>query len=269
MKISIVTVAFNEEKNIAKTIESVLNQTSNAIEYIICDGKSTDKTVEIANSYKEQFAIKGIDYIVNSEKDSGIYGGMNKGIDIATGEYIFFLNAGDWFYSDDIIEKIIEVSQEHVDVDFIYGNVAIVDRGFVEMACGDDSILYDRMSVPHQALFSATKMMKANKFNEEYKICADYEFLLNRKIKGAKFERIDLVIAYFSADGVSNLKIAKLLSEMSSIRKKYGLPDDKYYSKKNILKAQLLVYKSAMVPQKLREFWRVKVKGKTLYKDLL
>ena len=119
MKISVVTVAFNEEKNIGKTIESVLNQTSNAIEYIICDGKSTDRTVERANSYKERFAKKGIEYIVNSEKDSGIYDGMNKGIDIATGDYIFFLNAGDWFYSDKIIEEISENKKELICYNYI------------------------------------------------------------------------------------------------------------------------------------------------------
>ena len=109
MKISIITVAFNEEKNIKKTIESVLNQTSDSFEYIICDGKSADKTVEIAKEYKNTFAEKGISYIINSEKNKGIYDGMNKGIDLATGDYIFFLNAGDWFYSDDVIENVVEV----------------------------------------------------------------------------------------------------------------------------------------------------------------
>ena len=108
MKITIITVSFNEEKNISRTIESVLDQTSCDFEYIICDGKSADKTVEIAESYRARFAEKGVAYFVNSKKDKGIYDGMNNGIELATGDYVYFLNAGDWFYSNDVIEQIVK-----------------------------------------------------------------------------------------------------------------------------------------------------------------
>ena len=107
MKITIVTVCFNEELNISRTIESALNQTSSDFEYIICDGGSKDKTVEIARSYIGAFEKKGVKYIINSEKDKGIYDGLNKGIDLASEQYIYFLNAGDWFCSDNIVEKVL------------------------------------------------------------------------------------------------------------------------------------------------------------------
>ena len=187
MKISIITVSFNEEKNIRRTIESVLNQTSCDFEYIICDGKSTDKTVEIAKEYENAFLKKGICYIVNSEKDKGIYDGMNKGIDLATGDYIYFLNAGDWFYSGDVIEKVVIGAVMHEAPDVIYGDAAGVERGVINYICGDDAKLKEHMSICHQALFASLALAKEKKFDLKYRIAADYNFTLGLKMAGCSF----------------------------------------------------------------------------------
>lgn len=267
MKISIVTVAFNEEKNIAKTIESVLNQKSNAIEYIICDGKSMDKTIEIANSYKEKFVAKGINYIVNSEKDAGIYDGMNKGIDIATGDYIFFLNAGDWFYANEIIEKVIETAEENRKPDFVYGNVALIERGIVKFVNGADEELQDRMSIPHQALFSATQLMKQNKFDLKYKIAADYKFILSQKILEKRFIKLDETIAFFSGGGLSNKRLVDMFKEHNAIQQEFGVFVEGEHKKSEVYINQVKATIKSFIPQKLWEIWSVKVKGKTLYKE--
>ena len=95
MKISIVTVNYNGGKTLKRTIESILNQTHNDIEYIIVDGKSTDNSVDIIKSYEENFNKKGYEYRWISEKDTGIYNAMNKGIKLATGEIIGILNSDD------------------------------------------------------------------------------------------------------------------------------------------------------------------------------
>lgn len=269
MKISIVTVAFNEEKNMARTIESVLNQTSIDIEYIICDGKSTDETVEIANTYKEKFAAKGIKYIVNSEKDSGIYDGMNKGIDIATGEYIFFLNAGDWFYSDDTIEKVINVAKENGCPDFIYGDIMRFERGVISPVYASDEFLRERMSVLHPGLFSTTEIMKRNPFELKYSIAADYDFVLNQKLQGKDFFKIDAIISFFAADGVSSKNFIAAEKETEMIRKSYGLPVSSKITKKYIYKMQLDIIIKSWLPQKLWELWSVKVKGKRLYSSVI
>ena len=265
MKITIVSVAFNEEKNIRRTIESVLNQTSNDIEYIICDGQSTDKTVDIARTYKNAFDDKGITYIINSERDLGIYDAMNKGIRMAEGEYIFFLNAGDWFYSNDIIEKIIKVAQGCKKPDFIYGGVATISRNVIKVVFGDDESLINGMSIPHQALFSKTVYMKENLFDLQYRISADYNFLLGQKLLNRIFYRIDLKIAYFSADGLSSKDMLTLIEESEKIKSKYGIKTNKKKARIKAYKEQLIIKIKSKIPQKIWELWSIKYKNKEIY----
>lgn len=121
--ISIITVSFNSEKTIRDTIESVLNQTYDKIEYQIVDGLSTDHTVEIAESYREQFAKKGIVYSIHSEKDRGIYDAMNKGIRQATGDIVGLINSDDW-YELDALQKVADY-YEKMQFDMMYADVRI------------------------------------------------------------------------------------------------------------------------------------------------
>ena len=100
LKFSVVTVVFNGENDIEKTMNSVLCQEYQPYEYIIVDGASTDSTLEIVNSFKERFSDKGVRFVVVSEKDTGIYNAMNKGAELATGDFVSFLNAGDWYEKD-------------------------------------------------------------------------------------------------------------------------------------------------------------------------
>ena len=113
MKITVVTVCLNAEKTIQNTIESVLNQTYQDIEYIIMDGKSTDKTVEIVEKYKNDSKINFI-----SEKDNGLYKAMNKATKISSGEYIVFLNSGDTFCDNTVIADLVP----YLHADIVYGN---------------------------------------------------------------------------------------------------------------------------------------------------
>ena len=105
LKFTVVTVTFNAEDVVRKTMDSVLNQSLSPYEYLIFDGVSSDDTVKIAQEYAPRFQEKGIRFRIQSEKDSGIYNAMNKGIRAATGDFISFLNAGDW-YEPDALEKV-------------------------------------------------------------------------------------------------------------------------------------------------------------------
>ena len=99
-KISIITVVFNGQDHIGRTIESVIGQSYKDLEYIIVDGKSTDSTLEVIGGYE------GIDQLI-SEPDSGLYDAMNKGLKMATGSYVWFLNSGDQVYESDTVELLV------------------------------------------------------------------------------------------------------------------------------------------------------------------
>ena len=122
-KFSIITVTYNAGKVLEDTIQSVITQTYKNVEYIIVDGKSTDGTMDIVNRYREHI------HTIVSEPDKGLYDAMNKGIDLATGDYLCFLNAGDELHEDDTLQLIVHsLNGEKELPDVIYGETAIVDE---------------------------------------------------------------------------------------------------------------------------------------------
>lgn len=122
-KFSIITVTYNAENVLEDTIQSVITQTYKNVEYIIVDGKSTDKTMEIVGRYKEHI------HTVVSERDKGLYDAMNKGIALATGDYVCFLNAGDELHEDDTLQLMVHSLAGLNELpDVIYGETAIVDE---------------------------------------------------------------------------------------------------------------------------------------------
>ena len=127
MKVSIITVSYNSEKTIAHTIESVLAQTYDDIEYWIIDGKSSDGTVALAESYCNAMEQKGIIYHILSEPDGGIYDAMNKGIKHSLGDYIWLVNADDWITDDALDIVYSTVLQKNLDNCIISGAMNLID----------------------------------------------------------------------------------------------------------------------------------------------
>ena len=128
MKITIITANFNREKTLARTIESVLNQTHNQVEYIIIDGKSSDSSLEIIESYREKFKEKGYEYKYISERDSGIYNAMNKGIRMATGDIIGIIGSDDW-YELEALEKVNFEFEKNLNLKMTFGILRTVKKG--------------------------------------------------------------------------------------------------------------------------------------------
>lgn len=122
--VSIITVSYNSEKSIRRTIESVLNQTYSKIEYHIVDGLSTDNTIEIAREYDEKFAEKGIKYIISSERDNGIYDAMNKGILRSAGKIVGIINSDDW-YEKNAVESAVNTYRE-TEFDYYYADINLI-----------------------------------------------------------------------------------------------------------------------------------------------
>ena len=194
---TIITVVFNAEKTISKTINSILNQTQSFFEYIIIDGKSNDKTLDIINSYKQQFIKKNINFTIISEEDIGIYDAMNKGIDLASTEYITFLNADDTFDKEFINSCLIIVKD--TSPDYIYSSVHAfiggTEKHFIPNF-NPNTFTFKSMPFPHPGLIIKREVYnEIGKFDLKYKFAADLDFIL-RLIKCKKYYGIKNNISY-------------------------------------------------------------------------
>lgn len=189
--ITVVTVSYNAEMTIEKTMLSILGQTYPNIEYIVIDGGSTDGTLEIINKYKDRLA-----YFV-SEPDKGVYDAMNKGIAKATGTWINFMNSGDTFYEDNTVEKVVEKIDESDDV--IYGSYFFLSNGKMELRATAELSILSRgsMAFCHQSSFVKSAILKRKMFDTRYRICADYESFYSIWKNGGKFKKLPFAVSIF------------------------------------------------------------------------
>lgn len=199
-KISIIIATFNSEKTLRQTLDSIRYQTYKNIEVIVIDGLSKDDTLDIIKEYSD-IVTKCI-----SEKDSGIYEAFNKGIRMATGEYVCFIGSDDCYFDYNVFENIIRDFMSESDM-ISYPIVCVDECNKGEYIffnnIDKEDILIGKM-LPHPGLFVKTEIMKKYMFNEKNKIISDYEFLLRYLIDGGLVEYHDYPVAYFSNGGVSN-----------------------------------------------------------------
>ena len=214
MKLSIVTINLNMKDGLENSIKSLIAQNQrNDIEYIVVDGLSSDGSQDIIEKYAEYIDI------IKIEKDFGIFDAMNKGIQLATGEYIYFLNSGDEFASDDVLKTVIQNINDTNSIYNIYaGDVATFRFGkYIGIAN-----LYPW--IVHQSAFVRTSLMKEYRFDSNLKIFGDLDFW--RRLyedKKYKYYKIDKIIANMELDGIG--------SNPRYIFKR--LKDKKYYAKKH------------------------------------
>ena len=211
MKFSIVTISYNAQSTIRATIESVLSQKYDDVEYIIVDGNSYDKTVDIINEY--------IDHVSKfvSEPDKGIYDAMNKGIGLASGDFLLFMNAGDTFSDESVLEDVAKLVD--VDSDVVYGdNWLVYDNNVLYHKAGFFSSRDINMPFNHQSAFVKVKLAKENPFVLKYKIAGDYAFFYNLFKLGKKFQHISIPIANYAMDGMSQQHVIKTFNEVCDIQ---------------------------------------------------
>lgn len=224
MKISIITVCKNAESAIERTILSVVTQSCFAenIEYLIIDGASADKTAEIIKQYAEKHIIKWI-----SEPDSGIYNAMNKGIKLATGDYLLFLNAGDYLVHYNIIKSLMNLF-ESGEFDLIYGDIFGIDpfSGKYTIKSVNNTLDADFFyldTLPHQATFYKKEVFeKFGGYEENFKIISDN--ILNKKLIcdcHVSAKHVDQIISVFVSDGISSTNTKLDLEERKIFQKNY------------------------------------------------
>jgi len=199
-KISIITICYNEVYTIKRTIESVFNQSFKDYEYIVIDGASTDGTVDIIRSYE-----KNIDYLV-SEKDTGIYEAMNKGIRQAHGEYLYFLNGGDLLAGSDVLEKAFSTKGNE---DILYGDIlkAVGKKQYLNSFSGYSVTPFFLFThtLPHQGSFIKKVLFdKFGLYDESYRLMGDYEFFKRAiVVHGATCRYLGFTIGVFDYTGMS------------------------------------------------------------------
>ena len=212
MKISIITVCFNEQKNISETIESVLSQNYKDIEYILIDGGSSDGSLEIINDYSSD-----IDCLI-SEPDNGIYNAINKGLSKATGDIIGLLHGGDLFYDNNVISNVVSCFKQG-DSDLIYGHSVVYTEDRKKIIRKNvspkyrDNLMKFGWFPSHQSIYLKSSVFdQCGDYNEDYKIAADYEFLLRvLLVHKLKAKRLDMFLLKFHLGGVSSKNIMSVV----------------------------------------------------------
>ena len=216
--VSIITVCLNSETHLEQTIQSVIAQTYNNIEYLIIDGGSTDKTLEIVTRYNSFIAYW------KSEYDNGIFDAMNKGISFATGAWIGIINSDDWYHVN-ALQWIVEAAGSYPDVDVFHGNMRVETApGEYTISSGSHESLLDNFRLRHPTCFVRKDIYHDHRFDTRFSVNADYELFLKLYHEGKKFCYLSKPIAYFRRTGMSNRPSLSATLDRYKIRKKYNRP---------------------------------------------
>jgi glycosyltransferase involved in cell wall biosynthesis len=220
-KLSVITIVYNNVRDIERTVLSVLNQSYSNIEYLIIDGASNDGTMDILRQYESR-----ISKLV-CEKDKGIYDAMNKGLALATGDYVLFMNSGDEIYASNTVERIFASGD---DADIYYGETEMFDEAWQSLgrrrhkapeAFTWKDFKYG-MSISHQAIYIRNSITEP--YDLTYKLSSDIDWILKAAKKAKKIVNVKAVVAKYLVGGMSKKKHRQSLAERFSIFvKHYGL----------------------------------------------
>lgn len=217
-KLTVITIVYNNVKDIERTMLSILNQTYSNIEYIVIDGASNDGTLEVIKKYEHRIAK------LISEKDKGIYDAMNKGLALATGDYVLFMNSGDEIYELETVEKIFATAP---NADIYYGETEMYDENWNSLGRRRhqapehftwESFKYG-MSISHQAIY--IKRSLTEPYNLQYKYSADIDWIIKIAKKASSIVNTHLYVAKYLVGGMSKKKHRESLKERFQIFNHY------------------------------------------------
>jgi len=220
-RLTVITIVFNDVKHIERTVLSVLGQQYANIEYIVIDGLSTDGTLEIVKKYSDK-----ISNLV-SERDEGIYDAMNKGLALATGDYVVFMNSGDEFYDSNTVADVFASGD---DADIYYGETEMINEQGASLGqrrhkAPEQFTWRDfkyGMSISHQAIYIRRSII--GPFNRKYELSADIDWILNAAKKAKTIVNVNQYVAKYLIGGMSKKRHRQSLKERFDImRHYYGL----------------------------------------------
>ncbi len=207
MKLSIITINYNDAEGLRKTLASVVAQAYRDIEHIIVDAASTDGSVEVIKEYADssKHAV-----VWSSEKDKGIYDGMNKGIRKATGDYCQFLNSGDTLAAPDVTERMMAAMEDGIDI--LYGDMLkIGEKTYVDRKCAREDVtlnMFYRGCLNHSPAYIKRSLFEEyGYYDETLKICSDWKFYMQSIVLGkATTKHVDIVVTHFDMNGISETR---------------------------------------------------------------
>ncbi len=237
-RLSVITIVYNNVHDIERTLLSVLGQTYPNIEYIVIDGASTDGTFDVLNSYNSR-----ISKLV-SEKDKGIYDAMNKGLALAEGDFVLFMNSGDEIYAPDTVQKVFA---SEPDADIYYGETEMFDPKWRSLGQRRHKAPVDfswkdfkyGMSISHQAIYIRRSI--TDMYDVHYKLSSDIDWILKAAKRAKKIVNTKMYVAKYLVGGVSKKRHRESLVERFHIfSKHYGLIPNLFNH--GIIAAKLAVY---------------------------
>ncbi len=224
-KISVITVVRNDCTNIEKTMLSVLKQGSIDYEYIVKDGLSDDGTQNIISRICQENSDKRIRYV--SSKDTGIYDAMNQAVEYCEGEWVIFINSGDLFLNQYVLEKCFQ-NKDYKEYGVLYGDTVVRDETEDVIWRAKIDNISKKMPFCHQSCFVRRELLLKNVFDVRYKIAADYNHLLDLYVAGVKFLYVNQIISIFTLDGVSSTKFIERYRERNQVRKQHEVESWNY-----------------------------------------
>lgn len=218
-KVSVITVVYNRAESIGRTIEDTLSQSYPNLEVVVVDGASTDGTVEIIKSYSDRI-------IWLSEPDQGIYDAMMKGARMATGEWVIFRNAGDYFYSSKVIENVFSQYEDHGEDLIIGGTRYFVNHYYIDRFKNYPEVSYfEADAAHHTSTFIRRTTQLKYPYPAEYKYCADNWFFISVLSNGGTFCKTSEIVAlYDNRGGATADHYDRTLQDNLAIFKSFGAP---------------------------------------------
>jgi glycosyltransferase involved in cell wall biosynthesis len=217
-KLTVITIVYNNVRDIERTVLSVLNQTYPNIEYLVIDGASADGTLKILKKYEGRISK------LISERDKGIYDAMNKGLALASGDYILFMNSGDEIYASDTVEKVFATAP---NADIYYGETEMYNEDWKSLGQrrhkAPESFTWRDfkygMSISHQAIYIRRSLTEP--YDTQYKLSSDIDWIIKAAKRAGKIVNTGLYVAKYLVGGMSKKKHRQSLIERFHIFSKY------------------------------------------------
>ena len=218
-RFSLITVCYNAEAVIAKSLQSAREQTYRDFEVLVVDGASKDETLDVVRSFGD------LPLVIHSEPDKGIYDAMNKAVRLSRGDILYFLNADDALLDGQVLGKVAAAFDADPALDFVWGDVVHDFENGQRLTLSyayvnPDTLIYG--SLCHQGVFAHRRLFERfGDFDLRYKLCADFDWFLRVMRGGAKYRYLDLDVSLFTRGGAHEKSLARMYREKALIRRKY------------------------------------------------